>query len=406
LDEDFRLQIINGERHQTWWLCEMKKNLQKTNLFSAIVGLMVLFLAGCQSESVANNPVLESQMPKFAQSTPTVSPTPQVRKEKTISIAAVGDMMIGSPYPTDDRMPPNDARDMFKLVEPVLSKADIAFGNLEGSLLDDGDSAKCKPNSKTCYAFRMPTRYGVLFKNAGFDVVSAANNHAGDFGEVGRASTRRVLDGLGIKHAGSDSGVHSTTYVEVDGTTVAFIGFTTNGISLNLNNLTAASNAVKKADIKADIVVVSFHGGAEGANAQNVPFKTEMFYGEKRGNLRLFARTVIDAGADLVIGHGPHVLRGMEIYNDRLIAYSLGNFATYGWFRLMGPTRLTAILETNLDSEGKLVSGTIHSGKQIDWGVPALDPSGAAINKIRTLSNADFGKNAPLISADGRFSKQ
>jgi poly-gamma-glutamate capsule biosynthesis protein CapA/YwtB (metallophosphatase superfamily) len=247
----------------------------------------------------------------------------------------------------------------------------------------------------------MPTRYGKYFKDAGFDVVSLANNHVGDFGEEGRASTRRVLDGLGIKHAGSNSGKFSTTYLVVRDIKIAFVGFTTNSISLNVNDLPESRLAVKAAGAKADVVIVSLHAGAEGEKYQRVPKTTEMYYGEERGNLPLFARTVIDAGADLVIGHGPHVLRGMEFYNDRLIAYSLGNFATYGWFRLMGPSRLTGILEVELAKDGKFVSGKLHSGKIIDWGVPSLDKTGAAIRSIRYLSNLDFGNAAPLISTDG-----
>ena len=156
-----------------------------------------------------------------------------------------------------------------------------------------------------------------------------------------------------------------------------------------------------EADKKADIVVVSFHGGAEGTSNQNVPNRTEMYFGEKRGNLPLFSRTVIDAGADLVLGHGPHVLRGIEVYKDRLIAYSLGNFATYGWFRLEAETALTAILETELDREGRFISGKIHAGRQEGRGIPVLDPTGDAIRKVRSLSLNDFGPTAPEISDTG-----
>ena len=129
--------------------------------------------------------------------------------------------------------------------------------------------------------------------------------------------------------------------------------------------------------------------------------RTEIFFGEKRGNLPLFAHTVIDAGADLVLGHGPHVLRGMEIYKGRLIAYSLGNFATYGWFRLEAETALSMVLETTLDADGKFVSGRIHPVKQEGRGGPLPDESGAAIRKVRELSNADFGPSAPKIADDG-----
>lgn len=342
-------------------------------------------------------------------------PTPTPANNGTITIAAVGDIMLASTFPNETRMPPNDGADLLKAVTPVLSSADIAFGNMEGPIIDGGVSEKCPPPKPPllgqppapvrCFAFRMPTRYGKYLKAAGFDVMSVANNHASDFGDAGRASTRKVLDSLGIKHAGSDRGQYSTAYLDVEGRKVAFIGFAHNNISPNVNDLATARQLVLEADKRADIVVVSFHGGAEGTGAQRVPRATELFFGEKRGNLPLFARTVIDAGADLVLGHGPHVLRGMEIYKDRLIAYSLGNFATYGWFKLEAETALTVILETELDAAGKFIGGKIHSARQEGRGIPVLDLSGEAVKKIRTLSQADFGSIAPKISADGTIIK-
>ena len=149
---------------------------------------------------------------------------------------------------------------------------------------------------------------------------------------------------------------------------------------------------------------MSFHGGAEGTDAQNVPKRTERFGSEVRGNLPLFSRTVIDAGADLVLGHGPHVLRGMEIYKDRLIAYSMGNFATYGMFSLKMETALTAIFEINIAPDGKFISGKLYAGRQEGRGGPTFDKTNAAISKIRSLSITDFGKNAPQISEDGTIS--
>ena len=280
---------------------------------------------------------------------------------------------------------------MFKEVTPILSKGDITFGNLEGPMLEGGKTEKCPPNSTRCFAFRVPTRYGKLLKDAGFDVMSLANNHAGDFGDYGRESTRKTLDALGIKHAGSDKDQFSTTYLNVKGKTIAFVGFAHNNIVPNVNDLDTARRLVTEAKKKADIVVVSFHGGAEGTGYQHVPNKTEYLGTEARGNLPLFAHTVIDAGADLVLGHGPHVLRGMEIYKDRLIDYSMGNFATYGMFSLKMETALTAIFEINIAPDGKFLGGQIYAGKQEGKGGPKLDKSNAAINKIRSLSQTDFG---------------
>jgi hypothetical protein len=357
---------------------------------------------------------------------------PSQTDKDTVTIAAVGDIMLGSTSINDSFLPPNDGRDMLKEVTPILSAADIAFGNLEGPMLEGGISEKClppkpdtsetkaptptptpakpgsakaKPAPIRCFAFRVPTRYGKYLKDAGFDVLSLANNHAADFGDYGRSSTRKVLDNLGIKYAGSDRDRYSTAYLDVNGKKVAFIGFAHNNIVPNVNDLASAKKLVNDARKKADIVVVSFHGGAEGEAAQMVPRETEVFAGEKRGNLRLFAHTVIDAGADLIIGHGPHVMRGMEIYKGHLIAYSMGNFATYGMFNLKGPQGLAAIFEITLASDGKFAGGKIIAAKQVGRGGPVLDPSGEAIRKLRELSQADFGASAPKIADDGTISQ-
>ncbi|REJ79247.1 MAG: CapA family protein [Acidobacteria bacterium] len=359
------------------------------SLAAAVTPLLFLACFGSQTVDVDAN------------KTSLLSEPPPAEKAESISIAAVGDIMLGSTFPNESRMPPNDGADLLDPVSGILRSADIAFGNLEGPLADSGASTKCRRGSTRCFAFRMPTRYAAHLKEAGFDVMSVANNHAGDFGASGRRTTRETLDGLGILHAGSDSGRYSTAFLTAGGKKIAFIAFATNSISLNVNNLSAARAAVERADRSADIVVVSFHGGAEGSAAKRVPNKTEIFYREKRGNLPLFSKTVIDAGADLVLGHGPHVLRGMEIYKDRLIAYSLGNFATYGWFRLEGDTAETLVLTVDIDPEGKFLKGKIHPFVLEGRGILTEDTSGSAIRTIRTLSTLDFPESAPSIDEDG-----
>lgn len=323
------------------------------------------------------------------------------KPQTLITIAAVGDIMLGSPFPNESRMPPNDGADLLKPAQPILQSADIAFGNLEGPLADGGISSKCGTRRARCFAFRMPTRYARYLKEAGFDVLSLANNHAGDFGDQGRASTRQTLDQLGIKHAGSDASQFASTILEVKGKKIGFIAFAHNNVSLNVNDLKTASLAVANLKKSVDILVVSFHGGAEGADRQRVPKQTEIFLGEARGNLPLFARTVIDSGADLVLGHGPHVLRGMEIYKKRLIAYSLGNFLTYGWFKLEGPTAETMILEVTINEKGEFVKGKIHPFRLEGRGILKVDESKSAIKTIRYLSDLDFKDSAPKISDDG-----
>lgn len=367
----------------------------RSKLIAASLCVSAVLAYACTTKAVGGE-----QPDNASQPMPEATP----RGKSPITIAAVGDVMMASTFPNESRMPPNDGADLLKAFTPILTSADIAFGNLEGPMADSGASSKCSPTSTRCFAFRVPTRYGKYLKAAGFDVMSLANNHAGDFGDSGRASTRKVLDELGIKHAGSDRASFTTTVVESKGRRVAFIGFAHNNITPNINDLENARRLVTEANRRADIVVVSFHGGAEGTDAQNVPRRTEIFAGEARGNLPLFARTVIDAGADLVLGHGPHVLRGMEIYKERLVAYSLGNFCTYGWFRLEAQTALTAVLETELGADGQFLRGKIHAGRQIGRGIPTIDTTGEAIRVIRSLSATDFAANAPKITDDGTIS--
>ncbi|HSK70614.1 MAG TPA: CapA family protein [Pyrinomonadaceae bacterium] len=372
----------------------MRKSKNLSILLTISLGIFVL--SACEPDTVS------SQARKF-QVKKEAAPE-KITNNEPITIAAVGDIMLGSTSIDDTFLPPNDGADMLKEVTPILSAADIAFGNLEGPMLEGGETEKCPPDSKVCFAFRMPTRYAKHLKDAGFDVLSLANNHSLDFGIDGIESTRKTLDKADIKHAGSDRFRFSTTFLEVKGKKVAFVGFAHNTLVPNINDLASARRLIAEADKKADLVVVSFHGGTEGAGAQRVPYNTEMLGKEKRGNLRLFSRAVIDAGADLVLGHGPHVLRGMEIYKDRLIAYSMGNFATYGMFSLKAEKALTAIFEIEIAPDGKFLGGKIHAGKQIGRGIPTLDESNAAIKKLRFLSAADFGANAPKIAEDGTIS--
>jgi poly-gamma-glutamate capsule biosynthesis protein CapA/YwtB (metallophosphatase superfamily) len=367
---------------------------KQENLSILALLLAIFVLLACQTKRV------ESEENNSAKTEPTPA-----RSTDPVTIAAVGDIMLGSTSINETFLPPNDGADILKEVTPILSKADIAFGNLEGPMLEGGSTAKCPPNSTRCFAFRVPTRYGKLLQNAGFDVMSVANNHAADFGDYGRESTRKTLDAHGIKYAGSDRQQFTTAILEAKGKKIAFIGFAHNNIVPNVNDLEFAKQLVEQANKKADLVVVSFHGGAEGTDQQHVPNRTEIFAGEARGNLPLFARTVIDAGADLVLGHGPHVLRGMEIYKDRLICYSMGNFATYGMFTLRAETALTAIFEITLEADGRFKSGKLYAGKQFGKGGPTLDKGGEAIKKIRDLSLADFPMTAPKIADDGTFTK-
>ena len=332
-------------------------------------------------------------------------PPPPPEPDKSglrISIAAVGDMMIGTDYPKD-HLPDDDGASFLAYVTPTLSAADITFGNLEGVLMDGGEPAKKCSNPSACYLFRSPARYAEHYRNAGFDVMSLANNHARDFGEEGRTASHEALRSHGIAASGFE-GSHSIS--SHNGLSVVFINYAVTKNSNMLLDYEKAFAWISDFDEQHDIVVVTFHGGAEGADVTHVPFAEEEYYDEPRGDIVWFARGVVDAGADLVIGHGPHVVRGMERYNGRLIAYSLGNFATYYGISVAGIKGIAPILTTTLDGEGRFVEGRVVSTIQLRPDGPSIDPKQRALKLMRGLSIADFGNPGLSFLPDGALLPQ
>ena len=145
------------------------------------------------------------------------------------------------------------------------------------------------------------------------------------------------------------------------------------------------------------------HAGGESGDVLRVPFQMEEFRGEQRGDVALFARSMVEAGADLVFGHGPHVPRGIEIHRERLIAYSLGNFATYYGIRVTGHNGLAPLLLVTVDREGRFLEGRVESFRQRRPRGPVPDPTREAFRLIRELSLADFPETAPRFEDDGRL---
>jgi len=327
--------------------------------------------------------------------------SPIFPKKDTLAIVAVGDIMIGSAYPNSVTLPPNDARNSFKEVDSLL-KGDIVFGNLEGCFLNNGKSTKCKdPNSNSCFAFRMPERYAGIIQKAGFNLFSTANNHVGDFGLNGRTRTIEILDSLGINYAGLQS--HPFALFEKDSVKYAFCAFAPNENTVSINNLDSAVALVRQLKALADIVIVSFHGGGEGTDFEHVTRKNELFYQENRGNVYAFAHSVIDAGADVVLGHGPHVTRAVEVYKKKFIAYSLGNFCTYGLFNLKGPNGIAPLIQLKINSKGDFLYADVVSVKQDKLNGLTLDASSGAYKRIISLTNSDFPNHQLKFLENGRI---
>jgi len=324
------------------------------------------------------------------------------RDGSKLRLAFIGDVNLGT-ITLRDGLPADDGRTLFRAAHSALV-GDMVIANLEGPFVNGGRSTKCGPRSTACYAFGTPSGLAVRLRDAGITHVNLANNHANDFGPAGTASTSVTLAALGIRSYGAGGEVRVDT-VSIGGTRlrVALIGFATSPGMMDVRDIGAARLAVAAARARADIVVVSMHAGAEGTRAIHVPMGPERFAGENRGELRRFSRAVIDEGASLVVGHGPHVLRGMEWYKGALIAYSLGNFVTYAGFELSAPKDLTAVLQVDLDTTGRVVSARIQPFIQVPRRGVVRDTSSRVLPFVRGLSQEDFGASAALPDSTGRI---
>jgi poly-gamma-glutamate capsule biosynthesis protein CapA/YwtB (metallophosphatase superfamily) len=274
-------------------------------------------------------------------------------------------------------------------------------GNLEGTLCDGGESTKDGPNQ---YAFRTPTTYGQWLKDAGYDFLSMANNHANDFGTEGIASTEQVLREQGILFAGL-KGRTESSILKWKNIRIGLCAFGHNPYTLNHTDehMATVKRIIDTLKQQADIVVVSIHGGAEGQRYSHLPDSMEIFFDEKRGHLRQLAHTCIDHGADIVYGHGPHVTRAIEVYNGRFIAYSLGNFCTPYGMSLIGISAHAPVVVISIDDEGRFLEGKIHSFLQIKGVGPRKDKTNAVVRQIKALSEEDVPASEARIDDDGNI---
>ncbi|MBB3098353.1 poly-gamma-glutamate capsule biosynthesis protein CapA/YwtB (metallophosphatase superfamily) [Actinoplanes campanulatus] len=312
-------------------------------------------------------------------------------------MSATGDIIMGD---APNKLPANDGEGFFDAVTGSL-KSDLVMGNLEQPLTGDTGTSKCgTPKRDNCFAFRSPPAYAEHLKEAGFQLLNTANNHSKDYGPQGYRNTVEALEGAGLEHTGAEDQI---TVVEIKGIKVAVVGFSPYAGANNVNDLDAAASVVSEAREQADLVVVQVHMGAEGSDKAHVKPGNEIYFGENRGNPVKFSRTVIDAGADLVVGHGPHVLRGMEFYKGKLIAYSLGNFAGGGrTLSRDGDLKYSGILHVSLTRDGKYVGGKFVSTYLNDAGVPSRNKGDDRSRKmVARLSEADFGDTAAVVAADG-----
>jgi hypothetical protein len=347
-----------------------------------------------------------------------------------VTLAFTGDINLGT-LTIPAGLPPDEGRGLFEASREALA-GDLVVGNFEGVLGDSGTTYKCGPEGRhvsfadtappkpspppkrtaprprrppaprACYAFLTPTMLAPRLAESGFTHLNLANNHANDFGPGARAETERILDSLGVRSYGPLGSVAVDTVRRGEAfTTVGLLGFTTYPHSYDLLDIPRSVAVVDSVRGLVDLLVVTFHGGAEGAHALHVPEVAESLGQEPRGELRTWARAVIDAGADAVVGHGPHVLRGIEFYRGKPIAYSLGNFLTYRGFNLAGPLGLTGVLQLEASPDLTWRRARFVPMVQLPLSGPAPDPDGAALDLVRALSQEDFGDSAARFGDDG-----
>jgi Bacterial capsule synthesis protein PGA_cap len=318
---------------------------------------------------------------------------------RLVDVVGAGDVMMGS---RDQGLDPDIETEAAALahseIADVFHRADIAFVNLEGPLYD-GKDAPSKVCDR-CYVFRSPTAYAKFLANLGVRAVSLANNHSGDYGELGRASTLDTLRANNIAYFGLDRDDARVAEVALrNGTQAAIASFAPNNGTPDINDLDAEARLIRTLKANHAVVVVSFHGGAEGEDFEHVVPGHAFFDGEDRGDVLAFAHNAVDAGADIVIGQGPHVPRALELYRGHLIAYSLGNFWTYGAIDTSAVRGDGPVLEAWLAPDGTVAGFAIHSTAQHDSNVPAADPTDDAEQRVLALTRSDFPETAARLDA-------
>jgi len=325
----------------------------------------------------------------------------ELKKPDYVSIVGVGDIMLGTNFPTNEHLPSGDGSSLLEPIHNYLQDASITFGNLEGAFSDSLPVTKNCQDTANCYAFRSPDYLFKNISNAGFDVLSMSNNHSGDLGLAGRNNTIGLIEAAGLNHIGLLE--YPTVVVEKEGIKYGFCAFSPNNGTCDINNYPEAVRIVNSLKDKCDIIIVSFHGGSEGSKYQNINKKRELFLGENRGNVYEFAHKMVDAGADVVFGHGPHVLRAMDYYKGRFIIYSLGNFCTYSRMKISGVNGLAPILKITTTRSGVFVRGQIIACHQIKGIGTRFDHDKKAISKLRELTQNDIPEAELTITNEGEI---
>lgn len=342
------------------------------------------------------------------------TPVPALAQDRAVTVCAGGDMMLGSNLPQQGGAPPElpapswtELRQLITPLTPLMERADIVLLNIEGAIGSGPAPRKCRAQSTGCYAFRQPVEAARAYREIApsAQVVGAiANNHAKDAGVEGFYRTAAFLREAGVHVVGADT--MPTMIPVAGGDSIAMLAFSTFSAGPDARNLEAVRRHIVRAAARTRRIVVSVHHGAEGARAQRTADRVETFLGENRGNPVAFARTAVEAGASLVIGHGPHVLRAAEWRGESLVFYSLGNLLTNGRFNVAGPSGVGTVACAALSPAGEVTTAWIRPTRQPVAGRLVADVEGRAIRLIDSLSSLDFPSTGAAVASDGTLSRR
>lgn len=319
-------------------------------------------------------------------------------QNNSVSISWVGDIVPGNP----EKENLDDYSKLFNEVKSWLKNSDVTIGNLEG-VLTVQEKSKCGLfKSKNCFAFKAKETFAEALSNAGFNIINIANNHTFDFGENGLQDTLSALKSFNITSVGEKNKI---TYYNKNNIKIGLVSFATDYRLNQIQDTTQLKKLIQEADTNSDIVITILHGGAEGSKYKNTKNEDEFFLNENRGNLIEAAHTAIKFGADAVFNSGPHVIRGIEFFQDKPIIYSAGNFAGYNTLFLDNETSKGLGVSIQIKKDGTFISG---STKIFDLGINGIPKPSKETEKtywdINRLSRLDFRDSAGIIDKNGKLS--
>ena len=353
----------------------------------------VLMASACTDSSEVRSPDATPTLP--AESTATLPPqttapsttapsTTAGEPTRTWTLLAGGDVLM--------ERSESLGLDPFASITPPLGSVDLSVVNVEMTISDRG-----APRDKT-YVFRAPPSAAGRIAAGGVRVANLANNHAMDYGPDALSDTIDLLEGAGVVTVGAGRDIDEAYRYRVltteGGVSVAFVGAslivpsgfpagpTTPGIaSAHTTYLARVLDTVRAATAAADAVVVAVHWGIE-----RNPCTTEA--------QRTLARQLLDAGADAIIGHHPHVLQPVVFTGEKLVAFSLGNFI---WEPRQNMGGETGVLQIDFDGD-TVVGWTFHPHLLDVDGVPVPIDSGPRVDRIRDIISGDCGPHAPPVT--------